>query len=257
MQKTIVITGASSGIGRALAEHLASLNHHVIAVGRNQKALAVLKTKYPTNVDEVIADLTNKNDWLKIKNALNPKDQGIFLVHNAGIAIPAFLADISEEEWDRHFLINTKAVVFLTKLLLPRLKNGGRVLNVSTGLVHQALPAFAAYGVSKAATYMWKEYSNAELNDQDLIFGSAMPGVVDTPIQENLRSYDTEKIPTAALFKSFWKKNELLAPITAAKFLSWLLFRTNKEEFIKGDWNIYDSSHHQYWANPDEIKQRT
>lgn len=59
----------------------------------------------------------------------------MLLIQHAGIAVPAFLEDMSEDEWDLHFLTNTKAAIFLAKLLLPHLKNGGRVLNVSTGLV--------------------------------------------------------------------------------------------------------------------------
>lgn len=256
MKKTIIITGASSGIGKALAEHLASLDHFIIAVARNKQALAALQTQYPNNIKSVVADLMQQNDLLKIKNALQSEEHGIYLVHNAGIATLAFLEDISEEEWDKHYLTNTKAAVFLTKLLLPHLKNGGRVLNVSTGLAHHALTALSAYGISKAATYMWKEYANAELNHQGIIFGSAMPGIVDTPIQEKLRSFDMNKIPTVKLFKGFSERNELLSPLSAAKFLTWLLLKTKKEEFIKGDWDIYDNVHHKYWAKSGDIKKR-
>ena len=67
------------------------------------------------------------------------------------------------------FLVNLKALFFITKLLRPYLKNGGRVLHVSTGLAHQALPGFVAYGVSKAAFLMLKEYCNAELMEDGIL----------------------------------------------------------------------------------------
>lgn len=249
MSKTIIITGASSGIGKALALHLAKSGHNVIAVGRNEAALAELSQAAPDLIIPVVADLTRTDDLTKIQQALSPDDKGIYLVHNAGVAVPALLKDMTEDSWDQHYLVNTKAPVFLTKLLLPYLKNGGRVLNISTGLAHGTMPGFSAYGITKAAFFMMKEYFNTELNDQGIIFGSAMPGVVDTPIQEKIRSKSVTEFPAVGLFKGFKDKNELLDPITAAKFLAWLLLETNDEEFSKGDWRIDSPEHHKYWAD--------
>jgi short-subunit dehydrogenase len=256
MIKTIIVTGASSGIGRALAIQLASLQHNVIAVARNTEALEQLQKLYPSNIQIVTADITNKDDQLKIKNVLRPEDIGIYLIHNAGVATPRLFADISEEEWDQHYLVNLKAPTFLTKLLLPHLQNGGRVLSISSGLAHAPMSAMSAYGVSKSALYMLKEYCNVELKDQKIAFASAMPGVVDTPIQERLRSYDIAHFPAVGVFQGFYQRGELLQPSTAAKFLSWLLLEVDNEKFTKEDWDIYDSSHHHFWSQPGEVKQR-
>ncbi len=70
MKKTIIVTGASSGIGKALAEQLASLNHYIIAIGRNQAALTTLQAHYPNNIKAVVADLTQKKDNLARENSL-------------------------------------------------------------------------------------------------------------------------------------------------------------------------------------------
>ena len=256
MSKTIIITGASSGIGKALALHLAKSGHKIIAVGRNETALAELSQAAPDRIIPVVADLTRTDDLTKIQRALSPDDKGIYLVHNAGVAVPALLQDMTEDSWDQHYLVNTKAPVFLTKLLLPNLKDGGRVLNISTGLAHGTLPGFSAYGVSKAALYLMKEYLNAELQDMDIACGSAMPGIVDTPIQEQIRTTSITKFPAVGLFQGFKQRDELLAPETAAKFLAWLLIQSEKEQFMKSDWDIYDTSHHPHWANNSEVKIR-
>ena len=255
-QKTIVITGASSGIGFALAEYLASLGHHVIAVARRPESLETLQRSFPFNITPVIADVTQPNDRLAIKNALTPEDTGIFLIHNTGVASPRLLSEISEEEWEQHYLTNTKTPLFLTQLLLPHLKNGGRVLNISSGLAHTSSPAMGAYGISKAALLMMKEYFNTELNDQGIRFASAMPGVVDTPIQTYLRSCDSKRFPAVNSFHGFFQRGELLQPKTATKFLSWLLLQVDDEQFTQGDWTIYDVPHHQHWALPGEVVQR-
>ena len=253
MTKTIIITGTSSGIGKALALHLAQSGHKVIAVGRTKAALDELSRTDPSHITTLVADITKSEDRLKIKEVLPLGARGIYLVHNAGIAVPTLLADLSEEEWDQHFSVNTKAPVFLTQLLLPHLQNGGRVLNISTSLAHGALPGFSVYGVSKSALYLMKEYLNTELLDQTIVCGSAMPGVVDTPIQEHIRSTSITKFPAVGLFLGFKQRDELLAPATAAKFLAWLLMETDKEQFMKGDWDIYDTSHHQHWSTSRNV----
>jgi len=256
MPKLIVITGASSGIGKALAQHLAKTGHHVIAVGRNENALLELQKLHPFNIKIVAADITKPSDRIKILHALPLGEVGMYLVHNAGIAVPGSLANISEEDWDKHYLVNMKAPLFLTKLLLPHLINGGRVLNISTGLAHKALSGLSAYGISKSALYMLKEYCNAELRNQGIVFGSAMPGVVDTPIQAHIREYNVSEFPSVELFHGFQQRDELLTPMTVAKFLGWLLFETTDEHFVKDDWNIYDTTHQHYWARNGEVKQR-
>lgn len=249
MTKTIIITGASSGIGKALALHLAKSGHKIIAVGRNEPALTELSHAAPDHIIPVVADLTKSNDLTKIKNALSPDDKGIYLVHNAGVGVPSLLKDMTEEAWDQHYLVNTKTPVFLTKLLLPHLKDGGRVLNISSGMAHFPIAGFSAYGISKAALLMMKEVFNAELKDQGIMFGSAMPGVVDTTIQDKIRAMSITKFPAVGLFQGFKDKNQLLAPETAAKFLAWLLLETSNEEFCKDDWRIDKGEHQKYWAD--------
>lgn len=256
MTRTIIITGASSGIGYALAEHLASLGHAVIATGRNKESLSQLQQLHPNQISTVIADLNTTDDLSKIQRALSHNQTEIHLIHNAGIAKPALLENMTENEWDEHATVNLKSPLFLTKLLLPNLKNGGRVLNISTGVAHRPLIGFPAYGITKAAFFNFKEYGNTEFNKYDISFGSAMPGIVDTPIQEHLRDYPADQFPAVELFRGFKQRDELLSPNTAAKFLAWLLLNTTKDQFVKGDWDIYDSSHHQFWATQGEVKDR-
>lgn len=250
--KTIVITGASSGIGKALSEHLASMNHNVIAVARSEDKLNSLKNLYPMKITTVVADISKTEELQKIKTAVG-NDTGVYLVHSAGIALPRLIAELTEDEWEMHYLINVKAPLFLTRLLLPNLENGGRVLHISTGLSHKALTGMSAYGTSKAAFFLLKEYFNVEMKEKNILFGSAMPGTVDTPIQEKLRSYSAERFPAVGLFKDFYSQNKLLNPKVVANFLAWLLLSVDNEEYVKGEWDIYDSSHHSNWEEKEEM----
>lgn len=254
--RRVIISGASSGIGFALADRFASLGFSVIAIARRQSLLKQLQKLYPTKIIPIIADITKPDERLKIRASLSAEDTGTILIHNAGMADPHLIETLSEQDFDNHCAINMKAPLFLTQSLLPHLKDGGRILNISSGLAHTPIPGMSAYGMSKAALLMMKNYFNAEFNSYNIRCGSAMPGVVDTAIQTQLRTCDSHEFPAVSTFHGFFQRDELLKPQTAAKFLSWVLLHVDDEQFTQGDWNIYDIWHHPYWAKPSEIKPR-
>lgn len=252
----IIITGATSGIGLSLAEHFAEQGFIIVAIGRRDELLQALRDKYPENIIPIMADITKSEGRSKIKTVLTEQDTRCILVHNAGIAFPRLIESMTEEEFDLHHALHIKAPLFLTQLLLPHLKNGGRILQISSGLAHNPMPAMSAYGTSKAALFRLKDYFNEEFKQLDIHCGSAMPGVVNTPIQTELRACSTSQFPSVNAFHGFFQRGELLKPQTAAKFLSWLLLSVENERFTQGDWNIYDKGHQVYWATPEEVVQR-
>ena len=252
----IIITGATSGIGLSLAEHFAERGFIIVAIGRRNELLQALRSRYPENIIPIMADITKSEEQSRIKAVLTEQDTGCILIHNAGIACPQLIESITEEEFDTHHALHVKAPLFLTQLLLPHLKNGGRILQISSGLAHNPMPAMSAYGTSKAALFRLKDYFNEEFKQLHIYCGSAQPGVVDTPIQTKLRTCSTLQFPSVNTFHSFFQRGELLKPQTAAKFLSWLLLSIENERFTQGDWNIYDREHHEYWAEPGEVIQR-
>jgi UDP-N-acetyl-2-amino-2-deoxyglucuronate dehydrogenase len=252
----IIITGATSGIGLSLAEHFAEQGFIIVAIGRRDELLQALRDKYPENIIPIMADITKSEGRANIKAVLTKQDTRCVLVHNAGIAYPRLIESMTEEEFDLHHALHVKAPLFLTQLLLPHLRNGGRILQISSGLAHNPMPAMSAYGSSKAALFRLKDYFNEEFKQLDIHCGSAMPGVVDTPIQTELRACSTSQFPSVNAFHGFFQRGELLKPQTAAKFLSWLLLSVENERFTQGDWNIYDKGHQVYWAAPEEVVQR-
>ncbi len=252
--KTVIITGASRGIGRALSIKFASMGHRVIAVARNERLLKSLQALYPHLIEIIDGDMTQDQDRQKIKNSITEK--GIFLIHNAGVAIPSPLRVMDNSILDLHYELHVKAPLRLTQLLLPHLEDGGRVLHISSGLAHHPLPGMAAYGITKSALLMLKEYFNAEFQAQNVVFGSVMPGIIETDIQKNLRLANKNQLPSLNIFQGFFNRSELLPPQIAAKFIAWLMLTQENESFSKGDWNIYDTWHHQFWAESGEVIQR-
>ena len=87
---------------------------------------------------------------------------------------------------------------------------------------------------------MW----NAEYPDGEIIVGSAMPGVVDGPMQDAARASD---LPSAAIYREFKSSGRLIPPARVGEFLAWLLLSTSNTDFSAQDWNIFDTAHHALW----------
>ena len=107
-------------------------------------------------------------------------DRFQYLVNNAGIGIYASIADTTEEQFDRLFDIHVKGPFFLTQKLLPLMSDGGRIVNVSTGLARFALPGYAAYGAAKGAVEVFTRYLAKELGGRGIVANAIAPGAIET-----------------------------------------------------------------------------
>ncbi|ASQ45296.1 SDR family oxidoreductase [Legionella clemsonensis] len=242
-----VITGGGSGIGRALAQHLATQKKEVLIIGRREKALAKTASFSPL-ISSLAADVSTKEGREQIASQLQSKKPIDGLIHNAGIIEPITpIADIDESSWRQTLATNLEAPLFLTQLLLPQLKKG-RVLNIGSGAAYFPVTGWAAYCVSKAALSMLTRCW--QLENHETAFASVMPGIIDTDMQALIRQaqfMDEEKLH---FFHTLKAEKRLLTTETVALFLSWLLLKVSRDEFIAREWDIYDKSHHQFWLIP-------
>jgi NAD(P)-dependent dehydrogenase (short-subunit alcohol dehydrogenase family) len=103
-----------------------------------------------------------------------------FLVNNAGIGIHASFADTTEAQFDTLMAIHLKAPFFLSQLLLPLLNDGGRILNVSSGLARFALPGYAAYATMKGGIEVLTRYMAKELGPRGIAVNVIAPGAIET-----------------------------------------------------------------------------
>ena len=239
----VVITGASSGIGNVLAKILASKKKKILAIGRNIEGLQQLKMLYPSEITTVSADISQKSGRDSVINAI-PKGSCIFaLVNNAAVMSPSgCLANIELEEWRYQIAVNLEAPLFLTQQLLPLLDNG-RILNLTIYSSFKVRLGLAAYAISKAALNMMTQYYQAELQAKKIAVASVLPGIVDTPIQKQL---PPQLLGTADVVDLVPKR---LSPKISATFLAWLLLETSAQQFSEKTWDIYDTTHQDYWVN--------
>ena len=131
MTDYIIITGASSGIGKALAVLLAAQGKIIYAVARNEANLRLLKNEFPENIYIIVADIATETGRKKVKENIPEYVQNAYLINNAGMMAPSgYLENVDLTQWRYQIAVNAEAPLFLTQMLLPILK-GGRVLNMS------------------------------------------------------------------------------------------------------------------------------
>lgn len=145
-----LVTGATSGIGKCMAEYLASLGWELILTGRNEKALSQLENELPTKVYTIPADLSDKNEVFKVYRFCQKHDIDM-LVNNAGFGIfGEFDKTDLENELDM-INVNIVALHILTKLFLRdfKKKNSGTILNVASSAGFLTGPLLSSYYASK------------------------------------------------------------------------------------------------------------
>lgn len=186
-----LVTGGSRGLGRSTALALAQRGVDVIltyqsraheaetvcreieVLGRTAAALKLDVAdsgSFSAFADEVRASLAARFGRAHIHA----------LVNNAGIGINTPFADTTEDEFDLMVNIHVKGPFFLTQTLLPLIADGGRVVNLSSGLARFSLPGFAAYGTMKGAVDTLTRYMALELGARGIRVNSVAPGAIET-----------------------------------------------------------------------------
>jgi NAD(P)-dependent dehydrogenase (short-subunit alcohol dehydrogenase family) len=103
-----------------------------------------------------------------------------FLVNNAGIGIHASFADTTEDDFDSLMNVHVKGVFFLTQKLLPLINDGGRIINISSGLARFTTPGYAAYASMKGAIEVLTRYMAKELGHRQITVNTIAPGAIET-----------------------------------------------------------------------------
>ncbi|MGW1374383.1 SDR family oxidoreductase [Streptomyces sp. NPDC002446] len=185
--KTALVTGGSRGIGRAISERLGRDGARVgVHYGRDEAAAKETVSAIEAAGGQafaVRAELGVPGDARALWAAFDAQAEGVdILVNNAGTdGTRETIAHVREEDYDRVFAINAKAPFFITQQGLPRLRDGGRIINTSTGLTRgAAMPELIAYSMTKGAIDVFTMTLAKELGARGITVNAVAPGVVDT-----------------------------------------------------------------------------
>jgi NAD(P)-dependent dehydrogenase (short-subunit alcohol dehydrogenase family) len=195
--KVVIVTGASSGIGRATAKLLAKNKAKVIAVGRNEKELSSLRDEIQEkngSVKTVLTDLgeTSQVDRLITDTIENFKRLDV-LINAAGIIANGSIETTELNYWDKMMHINLRSVFYLTQKCVPHLvETKGNIVNVSSVTGTRAFPNVLAYCVSKAGIDQLTRCAALELAPKNVRVNAVNPGVVVTNLHKR-SGMDEEK----------------------------------------------------------------
>lgn len=192
-----LITGGNRGLGKNMALHLAKRGTDVLLTYRNnreeaeavvaeieqsgRRAVALrldvaVASSFGPFVEQVRAAL--KNHW--------QRERFDFLVNNAGIGAHAAFAETTEAQFDELMNTHLKGPFFLTQKLLPLLADGGRIVNISTGLARFATPGYSAYAAMKGAIEVLTRYQAKELGGRGIAVNVVAPGAIETDFSGGL-----------------------------------------------------------------------
>ncbi|MFJ8936553.1 SDR family oxidoreductase [Streptomyces sp. NPDC102365] len=189
--KVALVTGGSRGIGRAIAERLAQDGAAVgVSYARDETAASETVEAIRRNGGQAFAfraGLGDRGDAARLWAAFDVAgtEHGLdgkldIVVNNVGIGDFAPLESLTEDAFDQVFAVNVRAPFFITQQALPRLRDGGRIINISSSVARLATPAMIAYGATKSALDNFSLTLAKELGPRGITVNSVAPGTVLT-----------------------------------------------------------------------------
>lgn len=181
--KTAVVTGAGSGIGKAIVEHYVAEGAQVVAFSRSADPLSALAEAHPGKVTAVPGDVTQPADLQRLVAATVATHGGVdIVVPNAGIARVVPFEHSNAAAFHTQFSVNLLGAVETVRLLLPHIRKGGSIQFITTFLTQVGFPGLGIYSASKAALKSFAQTLAAELTPKGIRVNSIAPGPIATPL---------------------------------------------------------------------------
>ncbi|ANZ14412.1 SDR family oxidoreductase [Streptomyces noursei] len=197
--KTALVTGSSRGIGRGIAQRLAQ-DGALVAVhyGSNEGAAKETVEGIRDNGGRAFlvgAELGVPGDAEALFDAFDTglaaagAEPGLdILVNNAAISLPGHIGEVTTEEFDRTIAVNTKAPFFIIQHGLRRMRDGGRIVNISSAVTSTAFPSTIAYGLSKGAIDTLTRTLAKDVGERGITVNTVAPGFIETDMNAAMRS---------------------------------------------------------------------
>src|SRR5215467_1810413 len=200
--KIALITGGTSGIGKATVEQFVNEGAYVFITGRRNEELAAAVKEIGSNVIGVQADVSNLGDLDRLFAHIQREKGKLDIVFaNAGITPLAALGKITEEHYDALFTINVKGVLFTVQKALPLMPDGASIILNASVVASVGLEEHSVYGATKAAVRSFARTWTTDLQDRHMRVNAVSPGVTDTPwwhataAEEHRLKRMTERVP--------------------------------------------------------------
>lgn len=225
---TVYITGVSSGIGKALAETFLSLGAKVIGIGRKSE---IVSDRYRF----ITCDLQSVDAIAKLD--FHQKDDCVILINNAGVIGPIdHFSELDPSGIQTVVQVNTVAPLLITNKFLKAQNHQQKaiVVNISSGAASKSIASWATYCASKAALDRFSEVLQVEMEEANrpVKVYSISPGVVDTPMQLEIRSSQKDKFSALAYFQELKVNDGLAQPDDIARKIVRVILELQLEKVI-------------------------
>ena len=246
-QPTVIVTGASRGIGAAVAQWLGSNGANVTLVARTESDLESIASKVRNSGGKTMVIAADVADPEKcriiVENTVARFKKISGLVNNAGILTPMETVALAKaNEWQNNIEVNLLGPVFMSMAAIPELRrNHGRIINVSSGAAQHVIEAASAYCSAKAGLNQFTRVLAAE--EPELTAVAVRPGVVDTHMQALLRTMGPQKMPLeqAKYYLDLKTRGQLEPAMIPARSIAWMVLHAPHQ--WSGSFMSYDEPH--------------
>jgi NAD(P)-dependent dehydrogenase (short-subunit alcohol dehydrogenase family) len=224
--KVAVITGGTTGIGRATAQLFVKEGAYVFITGRRQKELDEAVEAIGSNIVGIQGDIANLADLDRLYEAVSQRGRIDVLLANAGVAEFSPLGKITEAHFDKLFTINVRGTLFTVQKALPLLNDGASIILTGSVAGSKGTEGFSVYGATKAALRCFVRGWTVDLKDRHIRTNVLSPGPTETPIIGELPSDNIARLVSTIPMGRMGSSDEIAK---AALFLA-----SNDSSFITG-----------------------
>ena len=242
MNKVIIVTGASRGIGREISRELAKKGYIIIAnYNKSEKQILELKEKLEKEkikIDIFKADVSKRKETQQlVKYAIKKYGKIDVLINNAGISQIKEFTQLTDEDWNNMININLNSVFYMTQEVCKNMihNKNGCIINMSSIWGQIGASCESHYSVSKAGIDAITKSLAKELGPSNIRVNSIAPGIIDTEMNKNLSSEDLKSIKEEIPLEKIGKAKDI------EKCIEWLIddeYTTGQIISINGGWNI-------------------